>query len=133
MTVSCQYARVEPQVMMVSLIREGKDMVFFLLREMGVDRIRFCQAISDSLRNIRHSANAHPPISDNLQHVLERSVTLSVESGASVVALEHLFWSFAETAGPVKDIMTELGITGTRVRDAVAAFRNGNKIGRAHV
>lgn len=126
LTVSCQYARVEPQVMMVSLIREGKDMVFFLLREMGVDRIRFCQAISDSLRNIRHSANAHPPVSDNLQHVMERSVTLSVESGASVVALEHLFWSFAETAGPVKDIMTELGITGTRVRDAVAAFRNGN-------
>ena len=95
MTVSCEYAQVEPQVMMVSLIQEGKDMVFFLLQEMGADRTQFCQAISDSMRSIRHSANPHPSISDNLQCILEQSVSLSAESGSSVVALEHLFWSFA--------------------------------------
>lgn len=126
LTVSCQYAQVEPQVMMVSLIQEGKDMVFFLLQEMGVDRTQFCQAISDSMRNIPHSANAHPSFSDNLQRILDHSVSVSADSGSTVVALEHLFWSFAVTAGPVKDIMATFGITETRVREAVVAFRNGN-------
>lgn len=126
LTVSCQYAQVEPQVMMVSLIQEGKDMVFFILQEMGVDRTQFCQAISDSMRNIPHSANAHPSFSDNLQRILDHSVSVSADSGSTVVALEHLFWSFAVTAGPVKDIMTTFGITETRVREAVVAFRNGN-------
>lgn len=126
LTVSCQYAQVEPQVMMVSLIQEGKDMVFFILQDMGVDRTQFCQAISNSMRNIPHSANAHPSFSDNLQRILDHSVSVSADSGSTVVALEHLFWSFAVTAGPVKDIMTTFGITETRVREAVVAFRNGN-------
>lgn len=126
LTVSCQYAQVEPQVMMVSLIQEGKDMVFFLLQEIGVDRTQFCQAISDSMRTIPHSANAHPAFSENLQSILDRAISLATNSGSTVVALEHLFWSFAATSGPVKEIMAAFGISESQVRDAVTAFRQGN-------
>ena len=126
LTVSCHYAQVEDQVMMVSLIQEGKDMVFFLLQEMSVDKTAFCQAISDSLRPLQHSANEHPDFSESIKRILLNSLSIASENASSVVALEHIFWSFVETPGPVKDIMTSFGITRTRTQEAVIAFRQGN-------
>ena len=126
LTVSCHYSQVEDQVMMVSLIQEGKDMVFFLLQEMGVDKTAFCQAISDSMRSLHHSSNEHPDFSDSIKRVLLNSLSIASENGSSVVALEHIFWSFVETPGPVRDIMASFGITKARTQEAVLAFRNGN-------
>ena len=37
LTDSCQYETVEPEVMMVSIIQNGRDMVIYLLQQMGVD------------------------------------------------------------------------------------------------
>lgn len=126
LTVSCHYAQVEDQVLMVSLIQEGKNMVFFLLQEMGVDKTTFCQAISDSMRSLDHSANERPEFSDSIKRLLLNSLSIASENGSSVVALEHIFWSFVETPGPVKDIMASFGITKARTQEAVIDFRNGN-------
>ena len=126
LTVSCHYAQVEDQVLMVSLIQEGKDMVFFLLQEMGVDKTAFCQAISDSMRSLDHSPNERPEFSDSIKRILLNSLSIASENGSSVVALEHIFWSFVETPGAVRDIMASFGITRARTQEAVVAFRNGN-------
>ena len=126
LTVSCHYAQVEDQVLMVSLIQKGKDMVFFLLQEMGVDKTAFCQAISDSMRSLDHSPNERPEFSDSIKRILLNSLSIASENGSSVVALEHIFWSFVETPGAVRDIMASFGITRARTQEAVVAFRNGN-------
>lgn len=126
LTISCHYAQVEEQVMMISLINEGRDMVFFLLQEMGVDKTAFCQAISTSLGSLQHSANTRPAFSERTQRVLANAISIASDNGSSVVALEHIFWSFVDCPGPVKDIMTSFGITKSNTRSAVIAFRNGN-------
>lgn len=126
LTISCHYAKVEDQVMMISLINEGRDMVFFLLQEMGVDKTTFCQAISASLASLQHSEGTRPDISDSTQRILTNAISIASENGSSVVALEHIFWSFVDCSGPVKDIMTSFGITNASTRTAVIAFRNGN-------
>ncbi len=126
LSVRCSYSRIEPQVMMVSLVQEDRDMVFFLLQKMGVDRNAFCQSVSESLRSLPRSSGATPSASQGLERVLEKAVSLAGESGSGVVAVEHLFWSLGVTPGPVRDLMLRFGITERRLRDAVAAFRNGN-------
>ena len=42
MTKDCQYALVEPQIMMVSLLQEGKDMVAFMLNLSNVRNVISC-------------------------------------------------------------------------------------------
>ena len=126
LSAQCSYSRIEPQVMMVSLVQEDRDMVFFLLQKMGVDRNAFCQSVSESLRSLPRSSGATPSASQGLERVLEKAVSLAGESGSGVVAVEHLFWSLGVTPGPVRDLMSRFGITERRLRDAVAAFRNGN-------
>ena len=126
MTLSCQYAAIEPQVMMVSLVSEGKDMVFFLLEKMGVDRTAFCQAISDSMSSLPHAENQQPPISSDLEKILMKAQSLAHESGSAVVAMEHIFWAFSVVDGPVKDVMGRFGITPQKASRAVSEFRGGN-------
>lgn len=126
LTLSCQYASIEPQVMMVSLISDGRDMVFFLLQKMEVDRTAFCQAISDSMAQLPHAVNQQLPISEGLEKVLLKAQGLAQDSRSNVVAMEHVFWAFAAVSGPVKDVMTRFGITEQKVGRAVSEFRNGN-------
>lgn len=120
----CRYPSLVPEVLMVSVIQEAKEMVFFLLQRMGVDRVAFCQTISDSLARVEHSGDGSIEMSDNVVEVLCKAQTLV--DGSSAVALEHVFWAFCVTPGPVRDIARGLGVDDRRIADAVAAFRDGN-------
>ena len=111
---------------MVSLIGVGRDMVFFLLQKMKVDRIAFCQAIGDSMAALQHAVIQQPSFSPELEKVLAKAQQLSSESGSSVVAMEHIFWAFSVVGGPVKDVMLLFGITEQKVALAVNEFRNGS-------
>lgn len=123
----CNYVEISPSVMMVSIIQEGKDMVYFLLQHMGVDRIVFCEAVGRMLNSIPQDQNVHQPqFSQNLKSILAKSVDLSREMRASLVALEHLFTAFILVPGPMKNMMDGLGITQDKLLEAVTAFRQGN-------
>lgn len=121
-----RHTEICPQVMMAALVSEGKDMVFFLLQHMGVDRMRFTRAVSDSIPARRALEAQQIPLSDNLQQVLAKSLELASDSGSTVAALEHIFWAFAVVEGPVREMMRAFSIDETKVRSAVMAFRSGN-------
>lgn len=117
---------IEPQIMMVALMQEGRDMVCFILRQLDVDITRFFQEISDSVSNLRQGNSEHPNISVNLERVLSKADDLAVSTGSAVVALEHIFWAYRCIEGPVCEVMKEFGITEQEVKNAVELFRNGN-------
>lgn len=123
----CQYAMVEPQIMMVSLLQEGKDMVAFMLNKLNVDRVAFCTAIADSLQVIPHSQNHAPIESPELEQVFAKAVSLARDSGSQVVALEHIFWAMCDVRGRIREIMNRFGVNRTNVKEAVAEFRGGNQ------
>ena len=75
MAHDCQYALVEPQIMMVSLLQEGKDMVAFMLSHLQVDRVAFCTAIGESLQSIPHSRNNAPIESPELEQIFAKAIT----------------------------------------------------------
>ena len=49
---SCSYIEVTPSIQMVAIIQEARDMVFFLLQQIEVDKVMFCQSVSDTLGTI---------------------------------------------------------------------------------
>lgn len=127
MAHDCQYALVEPQIMMVSLFQESKDMVAFMLSRLQVDRVAFCTAIGESLQSIPHSRNNAPIESPELEQIFAKAIMLSHDSGSQAVALEHIFWAMTEVPGKIRDIMNQFGINKTNVKNAVADFRGGNQ------
>lgn len=119
-------ASIEPQIMMVALMQEGQDMVYFMLRQLNVDKITFFQAVSDSISHLRQEENDYPNIPENLERVLSKADDLAESTGSAVVALEHIFWAFRCINGPVCEVMKRFGITELELKNAVELFRNGN-------
>jgi len=127
LTKQCQYAAVEPQVMMVALLQEGNDMVSFLLNQMQVDKNSFCSAISDSIRTLAHAQILDPEFSPSLVNVLKESIVLAQQDRSNVVALEYIFWAFSKIDNPIQTIMQQFGVTPENVEQAVNIFRRGNE------
>ena len=127
LTKQCQYAAVEPQVMMVALLQEGNDMVPFLLNQMQVEKNAFFTAVSKSMRNLGHAHIIDPDFSPSLQQVLQESISIAQQDRTNVVALEYIFWAFAKVNNPIKDIMSQFGITLAKVEQAVDVFRHGDE------
>ena len=119
-------ASIEPQIMMVAMMQEGQDMIYFMLRKLNVDKTAFFQAVSDSISHLPQGENDHPDITDNLERVLSKADDLAESTGSAVVALEHIFWAFRCINGPVCEIMKRFGITEQELKNAVELFRNGN-------
>jgi ATP-dependent Clp protease ATP-binding subunit ClpB len=119
-------ASIEPQIMMVAMMQEGQDMIYFMLRKLNVDKTAFFQAVSDSISHLPQGENDHPDITDNLERVLLKADDLAESTGSAVVALEHIFWAFRCINGPVCEIMKRFGITEQELKNAVELFRNGN-------
>ena len=127
LTKQCHYAAVEPQVMMVAVMREGADMVPFLLSHVGADRHAFLRDVSTSMQSIRHEDVEDPSLSHTLQHVLGKAIELATRQRGGIVALEHIFWAFSEVRNPVGDIMRQHGITPAKMKAAVMAFRHNGQ------
>ena len=127
LAVSCRYPSVEPEVLMVSLIQEARDMAFFLLQRMNVDRVAFCQTISESLATIERShTEGSVELSENTVQVLTTAQRIAQSPDCPAVAVEHIFWALCLTPGPVCDIARRFGIDGRTIDEAVTEFRNGN-------
>lgn len=127
LTKQCQYAAIEPQVMMVAVLQEGNEMVPFLLNHMEVEKNDFFTAVSDTMRTIRHGQVLEPPFTDELQHVLQKSIELSEHDHNTVVALEYIFWAFIAVNSPIRRVMNLFGITPEKMAEAVYAFQHGDE------
>jgi ATP-dependent Clp protease ATP-binding subunit ClpB len=127
LTRQCQYAAIEPTVMMVAVLQEGDDMVPFLLNHMGIDKIAFFSTMSDAMQNLCRGHVAAPNFTQELQDVFHASIRLAEHDRHSSVALEYIFWAFAEVPNTVNELMSHFGITSQKIAQAVHAFQHGEE------
>ena len=128
LTRQCQYAAIESPVMMVAVFQEGNDMVPFLLNQMGVDKTSFFTAVSDAMQQFNRRPVTAPDFTQELQDVFQTSIRLAEQDGHSVVALEYIFWAFAEVPNTVGDLMERFGITPQKIAQAVHVFQYGSEL-----
>lgn len=122
----CRYEFIEPPVMMVSIIQEEKDMFFFLMQDMGVDRISFCQAVSEAVAAIPSVGTSTPSVSNKLQEVFSKAVDLARRTSSSLVAVEHILGAFFFADNPIREIMVLHAITETKLLSSIISFRGGS-------
>ena len=66
-------AAVEPAHIMVSIVQLDKELVFFLLNHMGVDRNAFCTALGAMVKSFPKVQTQPPGFSPSLNRVFEKS------------------------------------------------------------
>lgn len=123
---SCSYIEVTPSIQMVAIIQEARDMVFFLLQQMEVDKVAFCQSVSDTLGTIEQRQNSQPEVSDGLNQILQKSIQLASETESSLAGVEHIFWAFAKVRNDLSDVLRQYDMTESKIIQAVRTYRNGN-------
>lgn len=121
----CHYLLVEPQVMLITIMQEGRDMFAFILNRLSVDRMSFCCAVQESLSTLARGEHTSSIPSVNLERVFVKAIELAQMSGCHAVALEHIFWAMSAVPSSVNEIMLRFGMTSQKVKEAVFAFRGG--------
>lgn len=123
---SCSYIEVTPSIQMVAIIQEARDMVFFLLQQMEVDKVAFCQSVSDTLGTIEQRQNCQPEVSDGLNHILQKSIQLASETDSLLAGVEHIFWAFGKVRNDLSDVFRQYDMSESKIIQAVRTFRSGN-------
>ena len=123
---SCSYVEVTPSIQMVAIIQEARDMVFFLLQQMEVDKVAFCQSVSDTLGTIEQRQNCQPEVSDGLNHILQKSIQLASETDSLLAGVEHIFWAFGKVRNDLSDVFRQYDMSESKIIQAVRTFRSGN-------
>lgn len=123
---SCSYIEVTPSIQMVAIIQEARDMVFFLLQQMEIDKVAFCQSVSDTLGTIEQRQNCQPEVSDGLNQILQSSIQLASETESSLAGVEHIFWAFAKVRNDLSDVFRQYNMAESKIIQAVRTYRNGN-------
>lgn len=122
----CCYVEVSPAVLMVAMIQEAKDIVFFLLQQMDVDRILFCQAIMPKVNLLRRQNGVTPIITQDLNLLLNTSIRLASETNVPLAGVEHIFWSLSKNPNELSDVFNQFEISEDKIVQAVITFRNGH-------
>lgn len=123
--VEYHHYSIEPIVMLVAVMQEGCDMVYFLLQKLNVDQTMFFQTVGELVNDIPATGNGRPDLSADSYHILARAQQLALASDSSVVSVEHLFWALGTESSEVLNVMQQYGITNEELKDAVMSFRNG--------
>ena len=123
---SCSYIEVTPSIQMVAIIQEARDMVFFLLQQIEVDKVMFCQSVSDTLGTIEQRQNCQPEVSNGLSQILQKSIQLASETESSLAGVEHIFWAFVKVRNDLSDVLRQYDMTESKIIQAVRTYRSGN-------
>ena len=124
---NCGVAQLEPPILAVTVLQEGRDMVEFVFRKVGVDRAAFCQAVAQTVQRLpRSGAGSVTGESAATLEILSRAKAVAASAGSRVVALEHLFLALCEVSGPVSEVARRYRLDLREVKAAISEFAAGN-------
>ena len=126
LTKEHNYPEIYPIVMLEAIMTEAPDMVQFLFQYLRVDQMQFCQVASNYMPQSSEQEHAEIPISMQLEHAFVKANAFARETGANVVALEHIFYGLCIIRDSPQEILNSFRVNEMMVREAVLKFREGN-------
>ena len=111
--------QIEPSHMLVAMVQTDKDLIFFLLSQMGVERNGFCTDIGMTITANSAAPSTPPNFSATLQQVFEKAQTIAQQRNTNIVSLEHIFAACFEMDSPVRTVMRNHGITADKLKRAL--------------
>ncbi len=115
---------IEPEVLMLAVIRQANELVTFLLADMGVDKAEFGQKIAAAANALERDAqNSAWGLSPAAEKVLKEAGHAASRMGDNLVAVEHIFLALWSVESGVSQVMHAFGIEREKITGAIDTFR----------
>lgn len=120
------YSNVTPSILFVALVRESKDVVRFLLDQVGADYNAFCLKVGETLRTERHTETSQPSFSNECYAVIEKAKRYALHCNHGVVTPAILLWGLFSANNKLSPIFREFRVTEDLMRQAVREYMSGS-------
>lgn len=110
------------------LFHSGENVIFFLLKKLGVNVPVFQQAIDKIVESYPKVTGGEQYLSNNANRVLQKANSLAQEMGDQFVSVEHILISMLEAGDSVSHMMKDSGISKDDLKLAVNELRKGSKV-----
>ncbi|MDR1793410.1 MAG: ATP-dependent chaperone ClpB [Bacteroidales bacterium] len=112
---------------------EQDDVVAFLLKKCNVNIAVLKQETDKQLsQQPKVSGAGSMYMSNEVNAVLQKALTLATDSKDEFVAVEHLLLAMLETNGNVRNLLKNNGLTEKELKTAIAQMRKGSKVDSPH-
>ncbi len=114
--------------LMASMIRDKGSAVSSILGKIGVDAARVRQVVETELSRLPTTSSNAGATGRSLMELLAKADAESRRLGDSYISSEHLMLAAADVAGGAKDVLSLLGISKSRLEEAVKAIRKASGV-----
>ncbi len=120
------YSNVTPLILFVALVRESKDVVRFLLDQVGADYNAFCLKVGETLRTERHTETSQPSFSNEYYAAIEKAKRYALQCNNGIVTPAILLWGLFSANNKLSPIFREFRVTEDLMRQAVREYMSGS-------
>ncbi|MFO0830474.1 MAG: AAA family ATPase [Phycisphaerales bacterium] len=108
---------------LVALLADRSGPVWSILAKAGVEPMRIAQVAGAELERQPKTSSGGGQAGRALMELLARAEQESKRLNDAYISSEHLLLAAALVAGPAREVLTAVGVTGTRIEEAVRAVR----------
>lgn len=126
LAIESAYSEVTPSILFVALVRESKDVVRFLLDQVGADYNAFCLRVGESLRTENHTETSQLTFSIESYAAIEKAKRHAQHCNNGIVTPAILLWGLFSANNRLSPIFREFRVTEDLMRQAVREYMSGS-------
>ena len=129
------HPRIEPEHLLLTLVEQHEGVVPALLQKLAVEPASLAAAARAALDRLPSATGGAPPDpSPGLRNVLAAASGEAERLTDEYVSTEHLFLALAAepATAPVTRLLSEAGVTGNRLLEALTAVRGSHRVTDQH-
>ncbi|MBQ7607213.1 MAG: AAA family ATPase [Desulfovibrionaceae bacterium] len=130
MAEECGYKYLEPQILMASLVNQGREMIAYVFQCLHVDRIAFCKKVHATIATIEEYAQEPPVLAESTRDILAAAKDLSAGYHCERIPLECIFLAMSAVPSRMRDLLAEFSLSRAKLRGAVDRYRRNADISR---
>ncbi|MDO4190340.1 MAG: ATP-dependent chaperone ClpB [Bacteroidales bacterium] len=127
MTTSRSQQYVEPEHLLVSLIRNGEHTIKFLLGRQGVNVEHVLSCAEETLKTYPKVTGAEVCFSREMNAVFQTAEKLSQDDGNAFLTVEYLLLALLSVNNSAKKMLMAEGMSVENTKQAISELRNGKK------
>ncbi len=119
---------VEPEHLLVSILKVGEQTMNFLFQKMGVNIAVVQQTAEAQLKSLPRVHGGEPYFTSATNHLFVTAEDLAHKNNDEFVTLEHLLHAMVKGTSTVGNLLKDAGVTERELIKAIAELRGGRKV-----
>ncbi|MBP5772302.1 MAG: ATP-dependent chaperone ClpB [Bacteroidaceae bacterium] len=119
---------IEPEHLLVAILKTGEDVVRFLLRKLSVNEQAVSQALEAQLQSLPRVEGGEPYLSRETNSILTRAEELAGKQGDEFVTIELMLLALVGSNCTAAKILKDAGVTEKELAAAIRELRGGQQV-----